>query len=71
MFYSCLSGQAVSILRQGAEKANQGKRAPIPPANPIAGVNEDEDDPALKVWMVTFKNMKHVIFTCELEVRSK
>jgi hypothetical protein len=61
----------VAILRQGAERANQGKRAPAPPSNPIAGVNEDEHDPALKVWMVTFRNMKSVILTCDLEVRSK
>jgi brefeldin A-inhibited guanine nucleotide-exchange protein len=58
-------------LRQGAEKVNQGKRAPPPPSNPIAGANEDQEDPALKVWMVTFRNMKNVILTCDLEVRSK
>ena len=69
--YSAHSGQAVAILRQGAEKANQGKRAPPPPSNPIAGANEDQEDPALKVWMVTFRNMKNVILTCDLEVRSK
>ena len=58
------SAQAVFILRQGAERLHR--------ENSEGGKNsENSDDPSARLWMVTFHNMKKIIMTCELEVRSK
>jgi brefeldin A-inhibited guanine nucleotide-exchange protein len=66
--YPKINAQAVAILKQGVEKVSLRQNAEHGGTKEDIEANEDEDG---KLWMITLRNMKNVILSGELEVRSK
>ncbi|KAI8897602.1 hypothetical protein BC833DRAFT_621081 [Globomyces pollinis-pini] len=64
-----INGQAVTSLREAVQKSTQLK-IKVPRKGTLKEESVDEDI-IEKQWLTTFKNMKHVIISCDLEVRTK